>query len=579
MQIGKEFPLRPNSSHQNFDSLPPAIQRKCFSSLERLRIAQEAIPKTRPATSHGTAKASSPTPSSPRPKLARRNSSYFKNPPFLRSRKASPTSETFDFSDAQWFQSLPPKLQRTHFTERERIILSGYNPQPVLADAADKRLLGFLKYLETVATEDNVPSLRTATSPPESPRSSISSFGAADGNDIDEEFSFLPFHRSHKMDDAMRDQLHCLDKDFDLNLASTLDDYHQFYAERVVKRPSNHKPSFRKVMSLSSIPLASSAQTPPPLPTKSSFTATATPQQSTTPVSPSFPPSVHSFSRPKRTSSHKSNPSTLTTEAAATYYHDPSTRLMLRAFASPQKFDEGVEFGYPQLRSSESNQSSRPSLSQRRKYATTDGHARTTSAQQTFLDMSSPSIIDTLDVSSEDELESEADDNEDAETRSLPDRHSPYTPEDAHFPQSYLLSPSATSQPSLTTFLHQDLQPPPMPSKPVLRRDHSAPLEELLSGNRDMTLKMTLTRPDLRAGERHTSPIIESGSRGGSKGASKSTGSDFQDPFALEQLPRFKDSSSGTGVGLGPASIWDTLPPVKESGLRKMWRKVSGKGY
>ena len=67
-----------------------------------------------------------------------------------------------------------------------------------------------------------------------------------------------------------------------------------------------------------------------------------------------------------------------------------------------------------------------------------------------------------------------------------------------------------------------------------------------------MTLRMTLTRPDLRADE---------------KELYRRTSGD--DPLALEHLPVMSEKG---------ADIWDTLPPVKESGLRRMWRKVSGKG-
>ena len=67
-----------------------------------------------------------------------------------------------------------------------------------------------------------------------------------------------------------------------------------------------------------------------------------------------------------------------------------------------------------------------------------------------------------------------------------------------------------------------------------------------------MTLRMTLTRPDLRADEK---ALYE-----------RTTG---DDPLALEHLPE---------MGEKRGDIWDTLPPVKESGLRKIWRKVSGKG-
>ena len=65
-----------------------------------------------------------------------------------------------------------------------------------------------------------------------------------------------------------------------------------------------------------------------------------------------------------------------------------------------------------------------------------------------------------------------------------------------------------------------------------------------------MTLRMTLTRPDLRADEKAL--------------YANTTG---DDPLALEHLPPTKKE----------ADIWDQLP--KERGtLKKFWKRVSGKG-
>ena len=415
----------------------------------------------------------------------------------------------------------------------------------MIPDAADQRLYELSKSIDA---NRSVPSLHTAVSTLSSQRSSISTFEAIDD-----------------MDDAMMDTLHCLDHDDSLDLASTLDDYHAFYAPKPSKRRSNHHPSFRKVMSLSSIPfVAASQEPPPPLPTKIAATASPTPQQPNTPTSPTFRKDSFTFPRPQLRPMHKPTPSTTTLDPSATHYQDPSTRLKLRVYlASPQKFDEALEFGFPSIEDAETRPMSRPSLSTRR-YATAPPTAPN---ETTFLDDSTPSVFDALDVDSESEYE-----DEDDEVHSLPERSSPYTPSDGQFGETYLLSPSIASQPSIRGLSVTEPSTPtsktvPIISKPIIRRDNSEPLAQALAGNREMTLRMTLTRPDLRAdGDKSLHPQASAGSKPSSGRASKVENGD---PFALDQLPEFKDK--------GGMDIWDTLPPVRENGFRKMWRKVSKK--
>ena len=80
---------------------------------------------------------------------------------------------------------------------------------------------------------------------------------------------------------------------------------------------------------------------------------------------------------------------------------------------------------------------------------------------------------------------------------------------------------------------------------------------------------MTLTRPDLRA---HEKMIYERRGRTTTAVGRRDEDdddNDDDDPLALEHLPEMGDARG---------DLWDTLPPVKESGLRKIWRKVAGKG-
>ena len=83
----------------------------------------------------------------------------------------------------------------------------------------------------------------------------------------------------------------------------------------------------------------------------------------------------------------------------------------------------------------------------------------------------------------------------------------------------------------------------------------SEPYAELLAGNREMTLKMTLTRPDLRSEKEVTFYGI-----GG------------EDPLALGKLPPV---SGGDGV----TDFWNTMgkEPRQKGVIRKAWRKISGR--
>lgn len=167
---------------------------------------------------------------------------------------------------------------------------------------------------------------------------------------------------------------------------------------------------------------------------------------------------------------------------------------------------------------------SRPSLSR----------SRATAPCKTFLDTDSPSVFDALD----DDEDSDCGDS----AVSLPEREAPYTPLATAFHDSQLLSSTvATSLASSNVHRYP---------KPVIRHDKdSEPFAQLLAGGREMTLRMTLTRPDLRADEQAL--------------YAKTTG---DDPLALEHLPPTKSE----------ADIWDTMP--KDRGImRKFWNRVSGR--
>lgn len=388
----------------------------------------------------------------------------------------------------------------------ERNLLSGQTGAvpPHVADAADTRLERGLYKLGRDRNR-SVPTLRACSF---SSQSSSNTFDLEQRVDsaIDMDNSVIWF------DD---------DNDVDLDSKLQLDDYHEFInkAADKNKRQSRRGPSYRRALSISSLPfhtthssLLKSSQLAPPLP--SSLPTVSIPQgahqRTRSRLQPPLPPL------------HLKQTSVSAIEPSARHYQDPEARLKLRVYlASPQKFDEAIEFGFPSTDDKSFLPMHRPSLSR----------SHNTAPCKTFLHDDAPSILDNLDLSS----------SASSSAASLPGRDAPDTPMDAAFhADAILLSPSdATSSRSSRTLY----------SRPTIRHHCSEPLAQLLAGSREMTLRMTLTRPDLRADEKalyaHT------------------TG---DDPLALEHLPPTKDE----------ADIWDTLPK-DQSVVKRFWRKVSGK--
>ncbi|KAG9381504.1 hypothetical protein A1F94_007158 [Pyrenophora tritici-repentis] len=200
----------------------------------------------------------------------------------------------------------------------------------------------------------------------------------------------------------------------------------------------------------------------------------------------------------------------------ATYYQDPEARKKLRMYlASPQKFDEAIEFGFP---STPGNDNVTPHY----QLPHIVSHARKFSRDMhTFLRDGHLSFFE--DTSNDNQgLESDDD--------SVADVNSPATP----------------SSTNLSFRLH---------SRQFSNRKYSveSPAPSPISANgqlnREMTLRMTLTRPDLRADEDQLYGWQASSSSSHSASPSSSTKAAIpapkDDPLALEDLV-FSDDMTGT---------------------------------
>lgn len=270
---------------------------------------------------------------------------------------------------------------------------------------------------------------------------------------------------SSNMAAAMYESFRWMDEEDDLDLRLVLDDYHANLDGAVIPTPnSTRRPSFRRQMSISKMPFG-----------RNSFS-------SSQPRSPKSESShmrqkskTMSFIAPKQ--GHAIHDSISSIDPNATHYQDPEARLKLRVYlASPQKFDEAIEFGFPSLEGVAEDKENKPPASSRDVHGGRKSHS--TDKGQSFLN-----DLDTASLFEDD--------------TSMLDPESPLTPmeRDLGF-RSHRASPTSGSKDSKGSadFAHLGI------TKPTIMK-HSESYTQAMAGSREMTLRMTLTRPDLRADE------------------------------------------------------------------------------
>jgi hypothetical protein len=278
------------------------------------------------------------------------------------------------------------------------------------------------------------------------------------------------------------------DKDLDLQL----DDYHTVIAETAQRQAQTPgRRSFRN-MSLSNISLRQSTL--------------STPTKTLKTRSPSvyFNSTAHlTTSLPRPSFTHAPKASVSSIDPAAAHYQDPAARMKLRLYlANASKFDEAVEFGFPSVADRTSRE--RPKTSPR---------MQSDSGRSFFTD-DTPSLA-ADDGSSDGEMQAD-----------------PRTPQSTEF--RHALPRSQKSSVDRASFKQH-----------VVRTDQYA---HHTTFDREMTIRMTLTRPDLRSPNdmRPSSSHINA--------------------LPLEQVPLPPIEQS--------ASIWDSLPSPAESTVKKLWRRI-----
>lgn len=385
-------------------------------------------------------------------------------------------------ADTQCFHSLPAKIQQKHFSpEERRRFFSAYRGSVIL-DAADEVFYRREQTRQRQST-DSLPSDETLAG-----AETASVFWESDSESEQDNFKHKP---NSKMDQSFYDNFRWLDEDGDLDLS--LDEYHAHVADAAITNSKpRRRPSFRRPLSLSTQALRHRQTT--------SFPRSLPPSQ-TTPLSPLARQSVsHPASRQQ--SNHHPKSSTSSIDPSAQYYQDPDARLKLRVYlASPQKFDEAIEFGFPSLDQDKENIA--PAINSPLSPLSFESTG-TADFSGTFFEEDDGTVVGSPGTSVVEDTV--------APRASTQIREAPRPSVDSH----------SVSQRSQTV----------KPTKIT---------PQILPGNREMTLKMTLTRPDLRT-ESPTPP---------------------EDPLRLADLPPADRNQH----------IWDS--DMDESGVvKKMWRKL-----
>jgi len=418
-----------------------------FSTLERLRFAESSrsnalrelpVQRTKSTTLAGRRGVNvSPIIEPPRNSISPR-----------RLRKASRTQSIKSVTsiEASWYLTLPEKIKKKQFTREEQVILAGRLRESVILDAADEAI-----YKKSRRASKNVSNLSPVTDYSPSPDwpSPMSEEQMASGEGT--------------MDQSLYESFRWMDEEQDLDLKLVLDDYHANLEGAVIPAPdSNTRPSFRRTMSISKIPFGRNSLS------------------SLGPRSPKFE-THHSRQKSKALSmmvpKHIAHNSVSSIDLPnATHYQDPEARLKLRVYlASPQKFDEAIEFGFPNMDGVTDDKENRPpGISSDRgakTHSTETGHSF-------FLNE-----IDTISLFEDD--------------TSMVDPDSPLTPIDRDI--TYRSQHGSSSSYMRGSKISNDLSYNGS-NKPTVGKPHEA-YTHAMAGSREMTLRMTLTRPDLRADE------------------------------------------------------------------------------
>ncbi|KAL1837499.1 hypothetical protein VTJ49DRAFT_3727 [Mycothermus thermophilus] len=446
-----QAPAVPQMTLEEFEALPMAVRKKYFSTLERLRFTQESglvdgISQHYDKISNLKCR---------KPRQVRATSEH----PVGRVRRDS-ASELRSITTASLWSSEP--------SEATESVTASYHSQlaSAILNAADNDLL-------KPSRESSRRDLSAQFEPVTPPLSPVR-------HSMDARVNYGP--RQDQADEGQLSQsffesFRWLDEEEDLDLRLFLDDYHANLREGAVAT-AKQRPSFRRHMSINRKPFGRRNSVSSTVP-KTKETAQP-PSQGHGPMASVSGGQTHTRRKSRGlsliTPKHASEPSMTAIDPAAAHYQDPEARMKLRMYlASPQKFDEAVAFGFPSAASADQLYTGT------RFSEDTVGRSRGLSGQKPT---DGGSTVGTF-------LADQDDDDASLYSggQSIADPDSPRTPEPMENRPGALRHTRYASAPVLST------------------RDTGRKTPEGLyavqapAAAREMTLRMTLTRPDLRSHE------------------------------------------------------------------------------
>lgn len=334
---------------------------------------------------------------------------------------------------------------------------------------------------------------------------------------------------SQELPQSFYDSFRWLEEEDDLDLRLFLDDYHANLRDSLPS-PKQARPSFRRQMSVSKLPFGlSSTPTATSRPGSHNALAAGSPAPTSAGSVANSDGPTHRKSRTLSLITPKHSPHESVFDPSAAHYQDPEARLKLRVYlASPQKFDEAIEFGFPSTDALGAGSIVRTEFME-----TPLSHVRR-KAQSTQKGEDSTWTMGTFLADDEDEHVSLNSDQP-----SLADPESPKTPqafESRPHPQR------ATS--SDQTFLRDGCG---------MFSEGAGGYAQAPANSREMTLRMTLTRPDLRAHENEIygwqqKPVYRNTRKSMSLGGFENKGMFYGEPILNESLENQASTTSEKGV-------------------------------
>ena len=422
--------------------------------------------------------------------------------PLSRKLRNPPRQRTASTNETSWFLTRPEKTQRKRLTQEELVNFDRRRTSVIL-DAADEAI-----YRASRRASQNLSPLRSNT---------ISTNRSSMEQTLHDE-------KDTKRVDSIYDSFRWMDSETELDLSlAPFDNYHANLDGVVIPTPeSTRRPSFRRQISISALPFG-----------RSSLQSAASESPKT-----NNPTNFHNRQRSRALSlinpKHIPQASVSSIDPNAAHYQDPEARLKLRVYlASPQKFDEAIEFGFPSMDEKagaddkENRAPGRRSKDQSRRPSMQDKN-------RSFLN------DDTVSLFPDDKSEVDSD--------------TPLTPLEidcGYRPHSRTVSqPQSSRGKNSVDYSHLGITKPMVVKSPD-------PYAQALAGSREMTLRMTLTRPDLRADE----SVIY-----GSPQPVKSSPREKPMSLDLEEKDECRGPFGGTD-GWGP-------PNEKDGVVKRLWQRV-----